>query len=275
MKFFVAKNTLSIQGGDCLKLAQGMHGHTVAEFTFDSKLPAGVLILETMIEQDKDRIFLEVTSDRKTAFWNVSRKTSSKSGKMRLQLVLEDGNEEDITIWKSSVATINVDGSINSDMQFGDLLPSEFQQWESRMTSVYEGTQTALVQMENLADSAADSAHVAASYAMQSTLPVEWEEVDIMLPAQSILANKLRITRVGKLVSLSGAVITNSDGFALLAILPEEYHPHANVHFAGIGADFARNMRISVGGLLQSVGMVAGEYSGDSPIDINVTYLAK
>ena len=275
MKFFVAKNTLSVQGGDCLNIAQGMHGHIVGEFTFDRELPAGELILETMIDQDRDRILLDVMSDRKTAIWLVSRKTSLKSGEMQLQLVLEDGNEDDVTVWKSSIASININSSINSDMQFNDLLPSEFQQWESRMASVFEGTQTALAQMRTLADEAENSAQAAASYAFEANQPVEWEEVELFGAAESVPSSKLKIAKVGKLVSINGAIIPNSEGFAILAFLPEEYHPPTNVNFVGSGLNFIQGITVSVGGMLQSVGTIAGENSGDLPIDINISYLAK
>ena len=275
MEFFVAKNTLSVQGGNCLNIAQGMHGHIVAEFTFDSELPAGELILETMIENDRDRILLDVMSDRKTAIWIVTRKTSFKSGEMQLQLVLEDGNEEDVIVWKSSIATITVNSSINSDMQFDDLLPSEFQQWESRMASVYDGTQSALVQMGELADAAADSADAAAAYALQPSQPVEWEEVELMGAAESVPSSKLKIAKVGKLVSINGAIIPHTAGFSILAILPAEYHPYTNVNFVGSGLDFIQGIRVSVGGMLQSIGTIIGEHSGDSPMDINISYLAK
>lgn len=275
MRFFVAKNTLSVQGGDCLNIAQGMHGHIVGEFTFDRELPDGVLILETMVEQDRDRILLDVLSDRKTAIWAVSRKTSFKSGDMKLQLVLEDGDSEDVIVWKSTVVTINVNSSINSDMQYGDMLPSEFQQWESRMTSVYDGTQTALAQMQQLADQAAISAQEAASYALQPSQPVEWEEVELVGAAESVPSSKLKITKVGKLVSINGAIRQYSEGFAILAFLPEKYHPHTNINFVGSGMGFVQGIRVSAAGMLQSTATIVGEHTGDSPMDIYVSYLAK
>lgn len=114
---------------------EGDRHSTVVAFDFDDP-PKGTKALKTEIGNVIDKIYLTPSPDEENVWlWSVGAQTIPRRGRIACQLEVADG--EDV-LWQSTIFTLRVEKTIDSNTPIEEAYPSILIQWEARMEELEE-----------------------------------------------------------------------------------------------------------------------------------------